>query len=122
VEERRYALEPAPSCDISEPDLCCHCPGVLGRHRQVRVERQDGIADQWVAPAAQPLQADLIRGGDFHRLMEALRRRRSLGGSVRSRRTEGALEEARGLSGQLRQLALQRLELDGRIVDRKSVV
>ena len=116
VGERLHALEPAPGCDISEPDLRGHRPSVLGGNRQVRVERQDGIADQWVAPAAEVLQADLIRGGDFHRLMEALRRSRGLGRSPRPRRTEGALEEARGLSRQLRQLALQNLELGGRIV------
>src|SRR5213592_5116778 len=34
----------------------------------------------------------------------------------RSRRTEGALEEARGLSRQLRELTLQNFELGGRIV------
>src|SRR5213595_3263409 len=48
--------------------------------------------------------------------MEALRRRRGLGRSPRPRRTEGALEEARGLSGQLRQLTLQYFELGSCIV------
>ncbi len=114
VGECLHAFQPASGRHVPETDIRRHSTRVLGGHRDVLVERQDGIAHQRGAPAAQALEASLVGGGDLHCMMKLFRGRPGL--AAGPGHPEGTVEEARGLRRQLWQFTLQRLELGDRIV------
>ena len=112
--ERGHDLEPAPRRHIGEADRRSHRARVVGGDGHVGVEREDRIARECAGRTPQAFERHLIGRGELHGAVEPCRVKRSLRGATRAGQHQGPLEEARGLRGQLWQLALQRLELTGR--------